>query len=213
MTSIFRTAPATAAIAVLTVVVSLIVTFSGYDGLWSYHAGFIPARVTYGLAPGQTGFLPLALTPLSSALIHGGILHLGFNLVTFLYCGKAAEKALGTRGLIVLYVLGAYAACAAQYLASPEAEVPMIGASGAVSAIVGAYSLLYGRNRARDLGPVPAWLVHVLWLLAAWTVLNLAVGFLSARSGTPIAAAAHVGGFIAGLVLCRPLLMWNWRHA
>jgi membrane associated rhomboid family serine protease len=150
---------------------------------------------------------------LGATLIHGGLAHLAMNMLMLDYIGVMVERALGSRGVIVLYLVGAYAACAGQWLPDPRSTVPMIGASGAVSALVGAYALLYGRRKTRDVGPVPAWLLHVLWLLAAWAVLNLLVGVLSAQMGMPIAAAAHIGGFVAGLALCRPLLMWRWRGA
>jgi membrane associated rhomboid family serine protease len=89
----------------------------------------------------------------------------------------------------------------------------MIGASGAASAVVGAYSLLFGRSRAQAIGPIPAQMVHVLWLAVAWTVINLLTAFAFLGAGVAVAAAAHIGGFIAGLALARPLLMWKWRQA
>jgi len=115
--------------------------------------------------------------------------------------------------VVVLYLVGAYAAAAAQWAVEPMSEVPMIGASGAVSAVVGAYALLYGRPRAKAIGPLSARTVHVLWLAAAWTVLNLLIGVLSTQAGMPIAAAAHIGGFVVGLALARPLLVWRWKGA
>jgi len=211
--SVFRDAPATMAIAIVTALVSLTITLLGLEPHAALYAGFVPGRASLGLAGDIPGLAPVALTPLTSTLVHGGPLHLTFNLVTLVFCGVAAERALGARGVLGLYLLGAYAACAAQWAVAPASPVPMIGASGAASALVGAYALLYGRQRTRDVGPVPGWLLHVLWLLAAWTLLNLAIGVLSAQSGTPIAAAAHVGGFIVGLALCRPLLLWRWRGA
>lgn len=201
------------AIAAVTVIASLLVTLSGYEMVAAYVGGFIPVRVELALLGQDQGTIPAWLTPFSSTLIHGGPLHLMFNMVMLVYAGVASERALGSRGVVVLYLVGAVVACAAQWLPDPNSSQPMIGASGAVSALVGAYSLLYGRQKTRDLGPIPAWMLHVLWLLAAWTVLNLAMGLISASAGMPIAAAAHIGGFIVGLVLCRPLLLWRWRGA
>lgn len=201
------------AIAALTVIASLLVTATGFEMVAADVGGFVPVRVGLALAGPDQGTIPVWLTPFTSALVHAGILHLMFNLVMLVYAGVATERALGSRGIVVLYLVGAVAACAAQWLPDPTSAQPMIGASGAVSALVGAYSLLYGRQKTRDLGPIPAWVLHVLWLLAAWTALNLAVGLISASTGTPIAAAAHIGGFIAGLALCRPLLLWRWRRA
>lgn len=213
MDAVFRSAPATVAIAAVTAIVSLIVTLLGLEQHAALYAGFVPGRASLGLAGDIPGLAPVALTPLTSTLVHGGPLHLIFNLITLVFCGIAVERALGARGVVGLYLIGAYAACFAQWAVEPASPIPMIGASGAASALVGAYALLYGRQRTRDLGPVPGWLLHVAWLLVAWTLLNLAIGVLSAQSGMPIAAAAHVGGFLAGLVLCRPLLLWRWRGA
>ena len=91
--------------------------------------------------------------------------------------------------------------------------VPMIGASGAISAIVGAYAILYGRPRESKLSPKVARWVHIAWLAAAWTGLQLLVGYASRLNGTGIAAGAHIGGFLAGLLMARPLLRWRYRSA
>ncbi|MES2338482.1 MAG: rhomboid family intramembrane serine protease [Pseudomonadota bacterium] len=211
--AVLRSASATFAIAIVTTIVSVGVSLLGLERHAALYAGFVPGRASLGMAGDVPGLVPLILTPLSSTLIHGGFVHLAFNLVTLIYCGIATERALGARGIVLLYLVGAYAACAAQWAVDPLSAIPMIGASGAASAIVGAYALLYGRSKTRNVGPIPAWLLHVLWLFAAWTVLNLAVGILSVQAGQPIAAAAHIGGFLAGLVLCRPLLLWRWRGA
>ena len=208
-----RHAPATLIVAGLTILASLFVILTGQDQAAALYAGFIPARLSMGSAGAMPGLLPVALTPLSATFVHGGLLHLVFNMVMLVFTGVATERALGAKGVVVLYLVGAFAAAAAQWIADPASPAPMIGASGAVSALVGAYSLLYGRQRTRDVGPVPGWLLHVLWLAVAWTILNLMVGVLSVRAGMPVAAAAHIGGFVAGLALCRPLLMWNWRSA
>ena len=89
----------------------------------------------------------------------------------------------------------------------------MVGASGAASAVVGAYSLLYGRSKTKAIGPIPAQVVHILWLAIAWTLVNLLMATAFLRGGVAIAAAAHIGGFFAGLALAGPLLRWRWRKA
>lgn len=209
----FAAAPATFGIVALTVLVSLFVTLTGADNWAAVNAGFIPARLTYGDAPALDLLLPGVLTPLSATLVHGGLLHLVMNMVLLVYAGFAVERALGTGGTLLLYVVGGYAAAAAQWLPDPQSAVPMIGASGAASAILGAQALLFGRSRARAIGPVPAGVVNALWLFVAWTILNLAVAAIAAQSGFGIAAPAHIGGFAAGLLLARPLLAWRWRQA
>lgn len=203
---------ATLAIAAVTVVVSLAISFLRLEDWASIFAGFIPARASGTLDIYDA--LPVWITPLSATLVHGGLLHLGFNTLMLVYAGSQTEKAVGAGGIVVLYLVGAFAAAGAQWMAGPLEQVRMIGASGAISALMGAYSLLYGRNsRARAIGPIPATAVHVIWLAAAWTGINLLVGLLSRGAGMPIAAAAHIGGFIAGLALARPLLMMRWRGA
>src|SRR4029079_17460421 len=88
---------------------------------------------------------PAWLTPLTATLVHSNLIHLGFNLLILLWCGTQVERVLGATGLIVLYVAGAYAATAAQWGVDPLASVPMIGASGAISAVMGAFALSFGR--------------------------------------------------------------------
>jgi len=79
--------------------------------------------------------------------------------------------------------------------------------------VLGAYSMLYGTPRVRAFGPVPARVVQALWLAIAWSVINVAVALVASDAGLNIAAGAHIGGFIAGLALARPLLGWRYRGA
>lgn len=204
-------APATVAIALVTAAAWLPVAMLGALRQAAFWGGFIPARVDGAAAWPE--LLSLLLTPLSATLIHAGVLHLVFNLVVLLYCGRAVEGVVGTRPLIVLYVVGAYAAAGAEYAAGPHSLASMIGASGAISAVIGAYAMLFGRNRVRIARPAVATLVNALWVAAGWVLLQLLVGYALGTMGAPIAIAAHIGGFIAGLVLARPLLLWRWRGA
>lgn len=202
---------ATAVIAVVTTLVSVVVQMSGMTDLAAWFAGFVPARASGTLD--LIDALPVWLTPLSSTLVHAGFIHLGFNLLMLVYIGNQTERAIGPGGLTFLYVVGAYAAAVAQWAVGPEMRIPMIGASGAISAWLGAYALLFGRSRAKALGPIPAQVVHIAWLATAWIGINVLLGVLSRQAGMPVAAAAHIGGFFAGLALARPLLLYRWRRA
>ena len=173
--------------------------------------GFIPARAS-GLLD-LDGALPAIVTPLSATLIHAGLLHLLFNLLIHAFCGRAVENIIGGRALALLYVAGAYSAAAAQWAWEPDSAVPMVGASGAISAILGAYAMLFGRNRVRIADPRAALLVNALWLGAGWIGLQLLVGLSTSGAGPQVAVAAHIGGFLAGLLLARPLLLLRWRGA
>ena len=207
-------ARATTAIAVVTAVVSLLLIVTGLVPDAAIGAGFIPLRFEGAALPPDLGFaVPTLLTPLTATLIHGGFAHIAFNLVMLVYCGAQAERALGTRGIAVLYVVGAYAAALAQYFPDPGSASPMIGASGAISAIVGAYALLFGQRRAtRGIAGLSAEFTHVLWLAAGWIGIQLLLGFAGMGMGA-IAVGAHIGGFIAGLVFAKPLLLWRYRNA
>jgi membrane associated rhomboid family serine protease len=200
----------TATIAVVTLASFVVLNAMGKLDLAASVGGFIPARLS-GLQ--VVGGLPIWLTPLSATLLHAGALHIGFNLLMLFYCGREDEVALGPAGVVTLYVLGAYAAAAAQFLAGPHSDAPMIGASGAISALVGAYSILYGQRRPSRYPPAVARWLHIGWLALAWIVVQLMLGLVSRTQGMAIAAAAHIGGFIAGLILARPMLAWRYRKA
>lgn len=211
--SVVARTPVTVALLVATVTASVLVLLAGAVGLAAVLGGFLPLRF-YGLVipPVHGPAIPALLTPLSATLIHAGPGHLLFNMVTLAFAGALVERALGGWGLVVLYVVGAYAAAVGQWLPDPRSAVPMIGASGAISAVVGAYALLYGRGRARAIGPFPAIVVHAAWLAAAWIGIQLLVGAVGFGGGR-VAIGAHVGGFLAGLALARPLLRWRYRQA
>jgi len=207
--SIPRTA--TAAIIALTCAAWLVTMALGWDDRAAGGLGFIPARVDglIRVAPA----VPAVLTPLTATLVHSGLLHLGFNMLMLFWCGSQVERVLGRSCLVLLYVVGAYAAAAAQWLAEPHGLTPMVGASGAISAVIGAFALSFGRaKRVTSSARFNRW-INVVWLLAAWVVLQFMVGWLASGQGTLLATPAHIGGFIAGLLLQRPLLMWRYRKA
>ncbi len=199
------------AVAGVTGVLFLVQMLGGLIDRAAVVAGFIPARV-HALAAGgvqvDIPWLPVWLTPLSATLVHAGWLHVGFNIVMLVFCGRQVEALLGRWPTVLLYVVGAYAAAAAQWAADPQSVTPMIGASGAISALIGTYAVIYSQRAVKPIGPIPAYVVRILWLAAAWIGLQLLLA-LASGPGTPlggVAIAAHIGGFLAGLVLTRPLL-------
>jgi membrane associated rhomboid family serine protease len=166
------------------------------------------------------------LTPLTSMFLHGGWGHLLGNCLFFWVFGNNVEDSMGRLRFLVFYVVCGLAAAAAQVLVDPASPIPMVGASGAISGVMGAYLLLYPRVRVNMLFiifiiiriiPLPAWLV-LLW----WFFLQLVSGLpqlnqVDSQGG--VAVWAHVGGFVAGLVLVK--LFENreltsrrtgWRH-
>jgi len=199
---------ATTFISAATVASYALLLISGREEVAAVLGGFIPARWSGFALPGAA---PAWITPLTATLLHGGIIHLAFNLVLLVFCGRMVEAVIGSAALTILYVLGAYAAAGLQYLASPYDASPMIGASGAISAIFGAYAMLYGRPRGFANHPTLGLTINILWLAAAWVGVQFLMGVAFADMGMAIATAAHVGGFIAGLALIRPMLMFRHR--
>ena len=202
---------ATAIIAAITAIVSLAISVTGAEQNAAVLLGFIPARLsgTLELSPA----IPALLTPLSATLVHGGALHLAANLILLIWCGRAVERIIGPGSLVLLYVIGGFIAAAAQFLVAPHSIIPMIGASGAISALVGAFACSYGRPKRLVQSPPLNRALNIAWLLAAWIVIQLLVGFVAGQQGMLLATPAHIGGFLAGVALQRPLLMWRYRRA
>jgi membrane associated rhomboid family serine protease len=205
-----RMARLTLSLTIVTGLAWIVAELAGIN-LWiAQQAGFIPLR----FSTSNDGFLvPAWLTPFTATFVHGDIVHIGFNLAMLMYCGRAVEKVLGSLPLAILYLVGAVAAAAAQYLVNPQSPVPMIGASGAISAILAVYALLFSRTEVQALGPVPAHWVRALWLAAAWIGVQWLMSYATSRGSYQIATAAHVGGFLVGLALARPLLALRYRSA
>ncbi|MEO6579538.1 MAG: rhomboid family intramembrane serine protease [Sphingomicrobium sp.] len=201
---------ATLLLLAVTALVSLGIIVSGNLNNAATAFGFIPARLS-GLE--ITPSVLWWLTPLTATLVHAGLLHLLMNSIMLAYCGRQVENVLGAGPLVLLYLIGAYAAAAGQYALDPMAVVPMVGASGAISAVVGAYAVSFGKpKRLVASFKINRWL-NIAWLMAAWIVLQWMIGYLMGQQGMLLATGAHVGGFIAGVLLQKPLLLWRYRRA
>ena len=201
----------TVAIAGLTALAWLIAFVTGNSDRATIVLGFIPARFS-GIITVHPA-VPAFLTPLTATLVHSGLVHLGFNLLIFVWCGAQVERVLGRFGLVALYIVGAYASALAQWAVNPVAAMPMVGASGAISAVLGAYALSFGRAKAFTNNlRLNRW-INVVWLMVAWIILQVMMGWLGDQQGYLLATPAHIGGFAAGLLLQRPLLLWHYRKA
>jgi membrane associated rhomboid family serine protease len=207
----WQNARVTIAIAAITAAAWLLVSATGQELRADALGGFVPERL-HALHGGALAAALLA-TPLTATLLHSGLIHIGFNLLALLFCGRMVENIIGARGMVILYLVGAYAAAAAHYLAGPNDPTPMVGASGAISAVIGASAMLVGKNKVKVAHPLLARWLNALWLAAAWIVLNALVGYTIQLNGSRIAVAAHIGGFLAGMALANPLLLLRWRGA
>ncbi len=177
---------------------------AGTDIAFAY--GMVPASLfgTHTLAPALQLVPPWA-TLLTSMFLHGGWLHLLGNMLYLWLFGRGVESALGAPRYLVFYLLCGVAAALAQALTDPAAEVPMIGASGAIAGTLGAYLVLYPRGNI----VVFVWLFIFVRLIAVPAVIVLGFWFLmqllsalSAEPGEPgVAFWAHIGGFLFGMAL------------
>ena len=147
------------------------------------------------------------LTPLTSMFLHGGWMHILGNSLFLWVFGNNVEDSMGRLRFLAFYLLCGLAAAAAQVIVDPASPIPMVGASGAISGVMGAYLLLYPKARVKMLFifviffkvfRIPAWVV-LLW----WFGLQLASGLLDQGMSTGVAVWAHVGGFVAGVVLVK----------
>ncbi len=192
-----------------------------------YMLGVIPAVLMGREAlPEDLAVVPPAATVLTSMFMHGGFWHLAGNMLYLWIFGNNVEDAMGRVRFVVFYLLCGVAAVAAQVLPNPGSVVPMVGASGAISGVLGAYLLLYPRARVLlglplgfmiiQLGRFPA-----VWVLLAWFAMQLVLGGVASLRSSDvtqggIAFGAHIGGFIAGCALValfkrRDVPLWR-RH-
>jgi len=174
-----------------------------------YLYGLIPVEIAGGELLVQHP-VPLYGTILTSMFVHGGLFHLAGNMLYLWIFGDNVEDRLGRFRFLLFYLLSGLAAAAAQILSDPHSKIPMVGASGAISGVLGAYLLLYPHARVVTL-VFFGWLVRVieiraLIVLGFWIVVQLVSGLLTwgAQVGG-VAWFAHVGGFVAGLVMVIPL--------
>ena len=158
---------------------------------------------TYGLIPARFSIVSL----LSSMFVHGGLIHVASNLLPLWIFGDNVEDRMGHGRFLLFYLLCGVAAAYAEVLANPLSTVPLVGASGAIAGVMGAYIILFPHSRILvlvffflflDVVEIPA-----LAFLGLWFVGQIfgGVGRLAAPSVGGIAYLAHLGGFVAGLAL------------
>jgi membrane associated rhomboid family serine protease len=166
----------------------------------------VPARLLADPAGNATALV-------TYMFLHGGLAHIAGNMLFLWIFGDNVEDALGHGRYALFYFACGVAAALAQVAASPRSTLPMVGASGAISGVLAAYLLLYPRSPITVVNPIPIlWLFWGLFLLfpawfviIEWFVINIWAALHPSTSAPGVAFTAHIGGFIAGLVLL-PLL-------
>ena len=171
-----------------------------------YALGVIPAVLLGGQhLPPELQVVPATATIFTSMFMHGGWMHLIGNMLYLWIFGDNVEDSMGHGRYLVFYLLCGIAAALAQAIPEPNSEIPMVGASGAISGVLGAYVLLH--PHARVLVAIPfGFILHTVRLpaglvLALWFGLQLFSNLMTQPGQGGVAFRAHIGGFIAGMLL------------
>ncbi|MBC7805388.1 MAG: rhomboid family intramembrane serine protease [Akkermansiaceae bacterium] len=205
---------------VVNVIVFLMEEFGGIGaterGLVGPMAGWtmIPAEITTGqdIPTNGVSLRPFYLTLFTSMFMHGGWLHLGGNMLYLWIFGNNIEDTLGRGRYLFFYLLSGLAASAAQIAIGPDSVIPNLGASGAIAGVLGAYLILFPTARVDSLIflaifftkiRVPAFILLGFWIVSQF--FSQFLGSLTMRDGGSggVAYMAHIGGFIAGMVLIK----------
>ena len=181
--------------------------------------GLIPGELLGYLKPGTDIYLGSGLacivqsklnllTPLTSMFMHGGWLHIIFNMWFLALFGDNVEDAMGYVRFIIFYLLCGFGAMAVQLFSSPASSLPMIGASGAIGGVMGAYALLYPKAPVHMLVFLGFFFFRVVvpayFMLGYWFLLQVVSAMFTIDSKTGgVAFAAHVGGFLTGIALAK----------
>ena len=180
----------------------------------------IPARL-FSRIPEPSHAVPAGAAIFTSMFLHGGFLHIAGNMLYLWIFGNNVEDSMGRIRFIVFYFLCGIAAAYSHALANADSTMPMIGASGAISGVLGAYLVLYPRARVLTLIAFGLYIrtveVPAMFVLGFWFVLQFLNALLSSGAGGGVAWFAHIGGFIAGILLIgifkrRDVHWWSRRR-
>ena len=178
----------------------------------------VPAEVTNSLSmrslPSGASLQP-AITILTSMFLHGGVWHVVGNMLYLFIFGAAVEYRMGAPRYAAFYFASGIAAALATVLIAPESRVPVIGASGAIAGVLGAYFIFYPRGRILTILPIFVFIqvleIPAVIYLLLWFAIQLYAGIAAGQQGASMGGVAwwaHVGGFLFGIALA-PLLAKN----
>ena len=182
--------------------------------------GLIPCSLTGSCQVTGRAFSS-EVTLLTSMFVHAGFFHFAGNMLYLWIFGNNVEDAMGRVRFFLFYLLCGLGAAYAQILMGPESRIPMVGASGAISGVLGAYLLLFPHARVLTLIPIFFFIqvveIRAVFVLGFWIVIQLLNGFLTfSHEGGGVAWFAHIGGFVVGCVLVglfkRRTVPWGWRR-
>ena len=205
------------AIIAINILVFVVLQRIGSNDAFTYAFSLVPKEIMTGvdlvtpqIINGQPGQIPQYATPLpvyfnflSSMFMHGGFSHIFGNMLFLWVFGDNIENLLGHVRYAVFYLVCGFAAALAQIALGPDSVIPMLGASGAISGVLGGYLLLFPTRQVRAFifnffTTVPAYIA-----LGIWIVYQIVVGYFTPSGTGGVAYAAHIGGFLAGLILIK----------
>lgn len=210
------TAYATRGLIAVCVAIQLVMVLGGpaVSAAMGWDFGLIPLRITAAMQ-GKAELVSALVSFVSYNFLHWDWMHLVINMAMIGLLGRDVEWRLGRTGFVLLFVLGGIIGGAAQVLAMPDSLSEIRGASGGGAAILAAYAMFFGKTKVADkrlLGlRVPGALLAGLWYAATWILLQLATGLAFDSPGNALAIWSHIGGFLAGMALARPLSHWLSR--
>ncbi|MBV8976993.1 MAG: rhomboid family intramembrane serine protease [Alphaproteobacteria bacterium] len=179
--------------------------------------GFVPAAYFgYVNPPSELIGLPAVATIFTSMFLHGGFLHIAGNMLYLWIFGNNIEEAMGHVKFTLFYLASGVCAALTMGLIDTQTAIPMVGASGAISGVLGAYMLLYPRARVHVIIPLgiifyPLW-VRAVWVVGVWFLMQLAAALYTDPGQPGTAFWAHVGGFAAGLLMTPMLKKSDVRY-
>lgn len=215
---------------VLNIIVFFLLQGAGGNEAFTYGWSAVPQEITSGvdliqpetmiingerqMIPQEPGPFPIYLTLLSSMFMHGGFMHLFGNLLYLWIFGDNVEHRFGMIPFLVFYLISGLAASFAQIFMDPDSIIPTLGASGAISGVMGAYLVLFPKNKVRAILLYFVVSVPAVVAIGLWIIMQFVGGWGSLvsaeQSAGGVAYAAHIGGFVAGLVLA--MLMRGYFH-
>ena len=190
-------------------IASNVLVFLGYFSLFQDERALSNFFSTWAMVPDEVSRGEESYTLLTSMFLHGGLMHLGGNMLFLWIFGDNLEDAMGHVGFLLFYLASGLLAGFAHLISEPGSMVPTVGASGAIAGVMGGYLLLYPKARIDILlilviifriFPVPAWV-----MLGIWFAIQLFSGITTAATGGGVAYWAHAGGFVVGLLLTVPV--------
>jgi membrane associated rhomboid family serine protease len=205
----------------LNVLVFVLLQQLGTNEQFDYAYSLVPKEITTGTdlygpqivvdpLTGEAARIMLYPTPfsvylnfLTSMFMHGGFMHLFGNMMFLLIFGDNLENLIGHIKFAVFYLVCGFAAAFAQIMMGPDSVIPMLGASGAISGVLGGYVVLFPTRRVKALifnflTEIPA-----IGAIGIWIVYQLILGWFTPAGSGGVAYAAHIGGFVAGAVLIK----------